>query len=126
MYRLFVFCLIIFNSCDFFNPNEIKLISNAQFIDIEGHDYTLVDVRTTKEYESGHIPNAISIDFNSKAFENKILKLDKRSSIVLYCRTQNRSAKAANFLKENNYEDISIILGGINSWVKNGNEIDYN
>ena len=123
--RFIFFFLLIVYSCHVFESNEISVISDYQFIEIQDNDYTLVDVRTTEEYESGHIQNAINIDFYSESFEKEILLLSKSSSIILYCRTQNRSTKTANFLKENGYMDISIIEGGINSWVKNGNDLVY-
>ncbi len=123
--RFIFFFLLIVYSCHVFESNEISVISDYQFIEIQDNDYTLVDVRTTEEYESGHIQNAINIDFYSESFEKEILLLNKSSSIILYCRTQNRSTKTANFLKENGYMDITIIEGGINSWVKNGNDLVY-
>ena len=123
--RFIFFFLLIVYSCHVFESDEISVISDYQFIEIQDNDYTLVDVRTTEEYESGHIQNAINIDFYSESFEKEILLLNKSSSIILYCRTQNRSTKTANFLKENGYMDITIIEGGINSWVKNGNDLVY-
>ena len=102
------------------------MISDIQFTEIQDSDYILVDVRTAEEYESGHIQDAVNFDFYSESFQNDILTLDKSSSIILYCRTQNRSIKTANYLKENGYKEISVIAGGITSWVKNGNDLVYN
>jgi len=102
------------------------VISDTHFIEIQDTDYILVDVRTIEEYESGHIQDAINFDFYSESFHKEILSLDKSSSIILYCRTQNRSTKTANFLKENGYREITVKEGGITSWVKNGNDLVYN
>ena len=102
------------------------MISDTQFTEIQDTDYILVDVRTLEEYESGHIQDAIHFDFYSESFQNDILSLDKSSSIILYCRTQNRSTKTANYLIENGYKEIIVLVGGITSWVKNGNDLVYN
>ena len=102
------------------------LISDTQFIEIQDTNYIIVDVRTAEEFESGHIQDAIHFDFYSESFQKEILSLDKSSSIILYCRTQNRSAKTADFLKENGYKEIAVLEGGITSWVKNGNDLAYN
>ena len=102
------------------------MISDAQFTEFQVTDYILVDVRTPEEYESGHIQDAVNFDFYSESFQNDILTLDKSSSIILYCRTQNRSTKTANYLKESGYNEITVIAGGITSWVKNGNDLVYN
>ena len=126
MNRVIFLFIIFISSCQFFDSSKINIISDSQFLEIQDTDYILVDVRTIDEYESGHIQNAINFDFYSESFQKEILSLEKKSSIILYCRTQNRSTKAANFLKENGYKEISVIEGGITSWVKNGNVLSFN
>ena len=126
MLRFVFFSLLIVYSCQIFEPDEINEISDIQFTEIQDSDYILVDVRTAEEYESGHIQDAVNFDFYSESFQNDILTLDKNSSIILYCRTQNRSTKTANYLKENGYKEITVLEGGITSWVKNGNDLVYN
>ena len=122
---VFFFSLLVY-SCQIFESKEINEISDAQFTEIHDTDYILVDVRTAEEYESGHIQDAVNFDFYSKSFQNDILSLEKSASIVLYCRTQNRSTKTANYLKENGYKEITVLEGGITSWVKSGNDLVYN
>ncbi len=126
MLRFVFFFLLLVCSCQIFESNEINEISDAQFTEIQDSDYILVDVRTAEEYESGHIQDAVNFDYYSESFQKEILTLDKSSSIILYCRTQNRSTKTANYLKENGYKQITVIVGGITSWVKNGNDLVYN
>ena len=126
MSRIIFFSLLLVFSCQIFESTEINIISDAQYIEIQDTDYILVDVRTLEEYESGHIQDAKHFDFYSESFQKEILSLDKSSSIILYCRTQNRSTKTANYLKENGYKEITVIAGGITSWVKNGNDLVYN
>ncbi len=126
MLRFIFISLLLIYSCQIFESNEINEISDAQFTEIQDTDYILVDVRTTEEYDSGHIQDAVNFDFYSESFQNDILTLDKSSSIILYCRTQNRSTKTANYLKENGYKEIIVLAGGITSWVKNGNDLVYN
>ena len=125
MLRFVFFSLLLVYSCQIFESREINEISDAQFTEIQDSDYILVDVRTAEEYESGHIQDAVNFDFYSKSFQNDILSLEKSASIVLYCRTQNRSTKTANYLKENGYKEITVLEGGITSWVKNGNDLVY-
>ena len=126
MVRFVFFSLLIIYSCQIFESNQINEISDAQFTEIQDTDYILIDVRTAEEYQSGHIQDAVNFDFYSESFQNDILNLDKSSSIILYCRTQNRSTKTANYLKENGYKQITVLVGGIISWVKNGNDLVYN
>lgn len=124
--RTFIFLLLFTLSCESIVQSTLNIISDTEFLEIQETDYVLVDVRTVDEFESGHIKNALNLDFYSESFKSNILTLDKGSSIILYCRTQNRSTKAANFLIENGYKVITVIEGGITSWVKNGNDLVYN
>ena len=126
MLRFVFFSLLLVYSCQIFESKEINEISDAQFSEIQDNDHILVDVRTAEEYESGHIQDAVNFDFYSESFKKEILSLDKSSLIILYCRTQNRSTKTANYLKENGYKEITVLTGGITSWVKNGNDLVYN
>ena len=120
----FLFLFFLF-SCELLNLTDIKLISSTDFIEFQNSDYVLIDVRTPAEYDLGHIPNALNYDFYSKSFESKILTLSKNESVILYCRTNNRSNKTAKILKEKGFKEIFVIEGGITEWVKNGNDINY-
>ena len=83
---------------------------------IQDSNVVLLDVRTQSEYEAGHIPNAILIDVTQADFLPKCkqqLPLDK--TIALYCRSGNRSKKAAQFLSQENYKVVELNTG-FNSW----------
>ena len=125
MNRIVVLSLIFIFSCELLNSPEINIISESDFLEIQDSDYTLIDVRTQDEFDLGHIDSAINLDFYSETFQNDILSLPKNETIVLYCRTNNRSSKTANILKENGFKEISVLEGGITEWVKNGNDINY-
>ena len=125
MNRIVILFLIFIFSCEQLNPSEINIISESDFIELQDSEYTLIDVRTQDEFDLGHINSAINLDFYSDTFKNDILSLPKNETIVLYCRTNNRSSKTATILQENGYRDILVIKGGINEWVKNGNDINY-
>jgi phage shock protein E len=59
----------------------------------------LVDVRTPEEYGSGHLKYSQNINFKSDDFKKQVSKLDKNKTVYLYCRTGNRSGKAADTLR---------------------------
>ena len=119
---LFLFFLV---SCELYDKKQIILISDSQLLEILDNDHILVDVRTPEEYDSGYIQNAVNYDYYSESFVNEILSLEKNSSIILYCRTNNRSTKTAYFLQENGYEKIFVLRDGITEWVKNDNDLTY-
>ncbi|MBE6321061.1 MAG: rhodanese-like domain-containing protein [Bacteroidales bacterium] len=83
---------------------------------IQDSNVVLLDVRTQSEYEAGHIPNAILIDVTQADFLPKCkqqLPLDK--TIALYCRSGNRSKKAAQLLSQKKYTVVELNTG-FNSW----------
>ena len=125
MNRIVILFLIFIFSCEQLNPSEINFISDSDLIEMQEIDYILLDVRTPDEFSSGFIKKAKNLDFYSETFQNDILSIDKNLPIVLYCRTNNRSTKTANILKENGFKEISVLEGGITDWVKNGNDINY-
>ena len=125
MIRIAILSLFLTFSWDYLSPTDINFISDSDLIEMQEIAYILLDVRTPDEFISGYIKNAINLDFYSETFQNDILSIDKNLPIVLYCRTNNRSTKTANILKENGFKEISVLEGGITDWVKNGNDINY-
>ena len=125
MNRIAILSLILVFSCELLSSPETNIISESDFIELKDSEYILIDVRTQDEFDSGHINSSINLDFYSNTFKNDILSLPKNETIVLYCRTNNRSSKTATILQENGYRDILVIKGGITEWVKNGNDINY-
>lgn len=77
--------------------------------------YVILDVRTQEEYDAGHIPGALLIpDYEVKERAEGELP-DKEQIILVYCRSGNRSKKAAAQLEEMGYSNIKE-FGGINDW----------
>jgi rhodanese-related sulfurtransferase len=73
----------------------------------------LIDVRTKEEFDSGHIENAINIDFQDPSFVSEIQKLDKDGQYFVYCRSGNRSAQAVSVMKKQGIKNIFELEGGI-------------
>ena len=125
MIRVAILSLILAFSCDYLNPTEINFISDSDLIEMHEIEYILLDVRTLDEFSSGFIKKAKNLDFYSETFQNDLLSIDKSLPVVLYCRTNNRSTKTANILKDNGFKEILVLEGGITDWVKSGNDINY-
>lgn len=75
-------------------------------------DSVLIDVRTAQEFATGYIPEAINIPLDALTVELPKLVKDPAKTIMVYCRSGNRSATAAARLKELGYL-IVLDLGGI-------------
>jgi rhodanese-related sulfurtransferase len=82
-----------------------------------GKNVQLVDVRTQREFRSGHIGKAVNIDFfQGGAFDRAFEKFDKQKPIYLYCRSGNRSQRAARKLVALGFEKVYDLKGGILQW----------
>lgn len=94
-----------------------KKVSTNEAIEImkKEKNYVIVDVRTTEEYNEGHIKNAISIP-NENIGTGEIAELPNKNQLILvYCRSGNRSRQASEKLVKLGYTNV-IDFGGINSW----------
>lgn len=96
-------------------------LSNNEFADKISADKlaVVIDVRTPAEFDDGHIPNSLLIDFYHPAFQNKILELPKNQNYYLYCRSGNRSFYAGNFMLQNGFKSVHHLKDGIISWDDN-------
>lgn len=85
--------------------------------DVIGKDVQLVDVRTSKEYNNGHIDDAINIDILDDAhFTEMIQNLDKEKPVYLYCQKGGRSKKASQKLKDMGFKSIFDYSAGYGEW----------
>lgn len=76
--------------------------------------YKLLDVRYEEEYEEINIPGMILIPLIE--LRERIHELNPKSKYIIYCRSANRSKVAAMILKQNNFEDVVDLKGGIIKW----------
>ena len=78
----------------------------------------LVDVRTAGEFNAGAIKNAVNIDFFQKEnFKSAFSKLDKEKPVYVYCRSGNRSRKAAARIEKMGFKKIYDLQGGYMIWL---------
>jgi phage shock protein E len=77
----------------------------------------LLDVRTPEEFASGHIHGAVNIPVDS--LESRLSEVPTDQSVVVYCRSGNRSAQASQILAQAGYTNI-YDMGGLNDWTAQG------
>jgi rhodanese-related sulfurtransferase len=76
----------------------------------------VLDVRTPAEYSEGHLPNAINIDYLDPSFADKIRELNKKKKYLVYCRSGKRSTQALELMKQQNFKNVTNMLGGMLQW----------
>ena len=81
-------------------------ISGARARELVHGGALLVDVRSNAEFASGHIEGAVNIPVSE--LETRLPELGaKQGSIVLYCRSGARSARAKRFLESQGYTTVA-------------------
>ena len=83
----------------------------------ERDDAFLLDVRTLTEWQQdGHLENASLIPHSELEAREAELPEDKDTTILLYCRSGNRSQEAAQTLLDMGYTNLIELESGINGW----------
>jgi len=76
----------------------------------------LLDVRTLEEVQSGRIKGEVNFDFKAPEFSLLIKGLDKTKPYFVYCASGVRSGKAADKMKEEGFEKVYTLEGGLKAW----------
>ena len=83
---------------------------------IKQKNIQVLDVRTSGEYQSGHLKGAFLADWNNQQqFTERVHSLDKSKPVYTYCLSGVRSGAAAKWLRENGYTAYNMD-GGIAAW----------
>ena len=76
----------------------------------------LLDVRTPEETVEGHIEAAVFLDYYRSDFQTQIQKFPKDEPVYIYCRSGNRSRKAAQKFAAIGFREVYNIEGGFQAW----------
>ena len=83
---------------------------------MDTQEVIILDVREQDEYDSGHIPGAVLLPVGSIDEDTATEVIpEKDSTVLVYCRSGNRSKTASSTLADLGYTDI-YEFGGINTW----------
>lgn len=100
-------------------PLNIKPAEVRAFL--ESRKPVVIDIRTAEEHASGYIePTHLVMDYYATDFKDKLAKLDKNASYLIYCRSGRRTGAALLAMKELGFRDGHDIEGGITAWIAAG------
>lgn len=91
------------------SPAEVTRMINSE-------DAFILDVRTSAEFEQGHILNAENVALDD--LPNQIKQLEKHRSrpVIVTCRIGQQSANAAKILGKAGFERVFNLAGGVAAW----------
>lgn len=75
---------------------------------------SIVDVRTEKEWNDGHIEGAIHI--HGGQLEDKLPELPKDKPTAVICGSGYRASIAASFLQRAGFDQVTNVIGGMTAW----------
>ena len=79
----------------------------------------LIDVREVFEYRGRRIRDAVNIP-SSGNLEFSADTIDKDVALFLYCTTDYRSKRAADYFSSKGFTKVYLLIGGISAWKKDG------
>ncbi|MEE9350566.1 MAG: rhodanese-like domain-containing protein [Flavobacteriaceae bacterium] len=99
-------------------PSNIGIVNKVSADDFAKKikTVTLVDVRTPEEFNEGHIKGAVNINFKKRTFPDYINAIGKDKPVAIYCRSGNRSGKAALIMQSLGFKEIVDLDGGYKAW----------
>lgn len=84
----------------------------------------ILDVRTPGEFQSGHIPGAVNLDFDAADFSQKAAALDKTRTYLVHCASGVRSERACVKLSALNFPTLYNLPGGFRAWARAGKPVE--
>ena len=79
-------------------------------------DAVIVDVREKKEWDKGHIPDAIHMSRGTIELDIEEKFPDLNKIIITHCGGGGRSALAAESLQKMGYRNVRSMTGGFKAW----------
>lgn len=85
----------------------------------------VIDLRTPGEINSkGKIKGALELDFLAADAEEKIKKLNKKESYLIYCAGGGRSADAMELMIKEGFTNVLHLANGFDNWKRKGFDVE--
>ena len=113
-----------------FLPSLIARLRRGPMMDVEilkqkldaDEDVLLLDVRSAEDYvsEQGHVKGSLLIPFEELNTRLSEIESFQKKTVMTICRTDRRSAKAAQILAKNGFSDVHVVKQGMTDWNAKG------
>jgi molybdopterin/thiamine biosynthesis adenylyltransferase/rhodanese-related sulfurtransferase len=103
---------------------QIEEITPAEAaLEIDDGDVALIDTREPHEYQEAHLEGGRLVPPGVLRDEIEEVVPDHSQRVILYCRSGNRSGKAAAEMQELGYDNVASVAGGILEWQEQGHPV---
>lgn len=97
-------------------PDEAEKLINSR------KDLVVLDVRTSDEFEQGHIKGAKNVSFLDADFTKKLNEVEGKP-VLVHCASGGRSAKAVKQMLGKDFPELYHMNGGMKAWQDAGKEV---
>lgn len=73
---------------------------------IESSDYVVIDLRSKRAFEAGHVRGAVHLPYRSEAFKQRLEGLDPDAKYLLYSRDGSDADRAADDMVEAGFDHV--------------------
>jgi rhodanese-related sulfurtransferase len=93
-------------------------IEPADVVRLINNDGVVIDLRNADSYARGHIVNARNMQQDE--LDSRTGSLDKSKPVIAVCDNGISSTRAVNALRQQGFETVFGLKGGMNGWVQEG------
>lgn len=107
---------------DQLNPYDIQ-----EMMEEDNENVVVLDVREPWEYngDTGHVKDSLHIPMGEVPDRVEELRKLINKNIAVICNSGNRSYSVCEYLKENGFDKVYNIRGGIIQWHLSGLDVEY-
>lgn len=123
--KLLVVLLIISASLPLYAQDGVQTVTPDEFFaalenERGGNGGIILDIRTPREFNGGHAPGALNIDFYESTFSSELDELDREESYFIYCNSGNRSGRSLDLFRQLGFSSVYDLAGG---WSRNSEQL---
>lgn len=100
------------------NVDDLSVLINGQ------SELQIIDVRRPSEYESGHVPGAITAPLSSPGEAAALANLNRSRTTAVICAGGYRSSAATSLLQQMGFGDLLNVTGGTGAWIAAGYPVE--
>ncbi|HWI59598.1 MAG TPA: molybdopterin-synthase adenylyltransferase MoeB [Bacillota bacterium] len=98
------------------HPDEVTVQDLKQALDNPQLGIQVIDVREPDEYQLARIPGVPLLPLSQLA--QRFSELDPKQPYYLHCKAGGRSLKAVQFLRQQGFQQVKSVQGGITAWAE--------
>jgi rhodanese-related sulfurtransferase len=111
--------VLTLSACSSGNAADKVSLQQAR-IDHEAGRALLIDIRETREHQTGVAQGALLLPMSQLPQKQSLIPKNPDQPVLLICNTQNRSKASLIKLKEQGYQNIRYVDGGMSEWASKG------